>query len=388
MAAVWVASAYDLTSPEKGPCAVNARYRFPGAPQWEPIRRLDGSTGMGILPAYVRVGPGGLAVVVWTEANPADSSLRKVRSVAFDPGAGGWEPTVTDVTPNWFVPTPYDWLAPPVMGEGGTFVVAWSAKMDPMSNQVAQYSATRSAIGVWSGPVQISTPTTDRLGDARLALRGGTTVAAWESINAANQETIYANARDAGQTWGSQAWLASGYLNSATLRDVSLWPDGTAMVLWDEDDSNLPSGADSAMYWNARPPSGPWGGGGQGQIGGKVQTIFGGALSLADDGSGVALWGLRDTNQPANQEGRLEVASWPPGGPDWSQPEALLDGQVFMAILPEGLDAGPEGTPVAAAWLVVRSVTNPLDPSYAFYFSELGGGDGGFRLYLPLVTRN
>jgi hypothetical protein len=363
---------------------VNVRRRFPGAPNWEPTERLDGSTGMGIERAYGLVAPGGLTVVLWIEANPSDVTQWKVRARAWTPSAGAWDASVTDVSPAWFVPTADEILPQPVMGLDGTVVVAWTAKFTPSSTLEAHYSATRSAAGAWSLPFQISTPHADEIEALQLASKDGTTIAVWERVNSLNQQAIYANARDPGGVWGSNVQLSTAWMFDVDLYDLKLWPGGTAIVLWAEQDNSRPGHIDEAVFWSGRPPGGNWGDVGQGQLSDWWNTIYGAALALRDDGAGVALWSVLDANQPVGQQGSLWVASWTPGGPDWGPSEPLHDGFQVMSVQPRGVDSGPGEQPIAAAWKVVRYVANPTDPQDAIYYSEIGHK---IRVYLPLVVR-
>jgi hypothetical protein len=169
------------------------------------------------------------------------------------------------------------------------------------------------------------------------------------------------------------------------LSDLKLWPDGTAVLLWQAEDSGRPLAADEALFWSIRPPKGAWGAGGQGQLGDWVDMVNGAALALDQNGSGSALFAVSDASLPTGQQASMQVASRPSGGPAWSDPEVLQGSQQFVGIWPAGATAGPGEWPAAAAWLAVRTVANPASPRMALFFSEMGAG--GHQIYLPLVVR-
>ena len=401
IAVAWVACAADLTTPSQGPCALQVRRRFAGAAAWEPIERLDQSPSsppdMGIWRAYALVGPGGLTVVVWVEANPANSNEWAVRAARWDSKSATWHVN-NDVSNGWFVPLHDEGLAQPVMGEDGTVVVAWTGDYSLVPSPLAgpnalpaHQSATMNSAGTWSLPAPISTLGGNDLGSPWLSLKGGVTVAAWERQDTSGKWAIYANARDAGGTWGSEQQVspASATYTDATIHDLRQWPGGTAVILWSAYDNSRPADQDSALFWSGRSPSGTWGGAGQGQLGDWAPNLYGSALALAEDGSGAALWATEDSSQPTNQQGTLLAATWPPGGPAWSQPHVIDSGRKLTLIYSGGAVAVPDRSSVAAAWLAGRvgTVINPaIVSSLAIFFSELAPGRQ--RVYLPLLLRN
>jgi hypothetical protein len=294
MAAAWVAcDKLDFSNLADGTCAVRVRRRPVGALDWEPATRVDNS-GAGVWEIHTRVGPGGMTVVLWTEAaalNP-DSWAVTARTCA----GGVWSPGPANVS-GWIEPRRLpNWLAEPVMGIDGTAVVAWYAKTSPGSAQDAQYSATREPGGTWSTPVQISAAhDASACWKPTLALgQGGAAVAAWECTTSGSQEALFANVRDAGSAWGAETQV-SGSVTRLSLYDLGVWPGGTAMILWGAQDTSLPATADEALFWSARPPSGNWGNGGEGRLGDWVDYVWGGALELGSDGSAFALWTISRT---------------------------------------------------------------------------------------------
>ena len=252
LVAVWVACDTILTAPSDGPCTVNARRRAAGATAWDTTQKLNSLMGTGgVNRAYALVGAGGLTVVVWDEVNPVATAQWGVMANAFDPAAVAWG---TQKNVSTFV-EPRDassWLARPVMDPGGTVVAAWTARTGWGSTQDAQYSSTRSGSppSTWSlTPARISAPkNADSFGQPRLAVgQNGTVVAAWWWKNASNENAIFVNARDAGSTWGGEAQVSASVMSDATLYDLDVWPDGTAMVLWAEQDITPPTGTVEAL---------------------------------------------------------------------------------------------------------------------------------------------
>jgi hypothetical protein len=390
MAAIWAECA-SLANLSQGPCSMNVRRRLAGATTWETTERLDSLTGAGIAWPHVLVGPAGLTVVVWAEANPSSPSQWGVKARAYTPSSG-WDSSVEDVSDGWLEPR-YpngDWLAQPVMDASGTFITAWTAKTSPGSANDAQYSATRAAsTGNWSPPAQISVDhNAGALDTPWLAVgQDGTTIAAWkcEGVGVlANQYAIFANARDPGGTWSpAEVQVYSAWWDGVTLSDLGIWPDGTAVVLWQAVDTSRPATENEGVFWSAR-HGGTWGGGGQGQLGLWAEEVNGAALELGGDGSATAIWSIEDASQPVGEQSSVQVAAWPPGGP-WGASEPLAAGYKSAFVWHEGLVAGQGGRPVAAVWWVMRDVVNPITtPSYAVFHSQWPE----WRIYLPLVIRN
>ena len=385
LVAAWVAC--NTTSPtlSDGPCYVNARRRPAGATAWGSTQQLNGPPGPdGVDEAYALVGPGGLAVVVWDQVNPFPTSQWRVMANAFNPLTGFWDISQTPVSGFVEPRNVGNWLAQPVMDPGGTVVAAWTAKTPPALLQDAQYSSTRAAsTGTWSLPAQIAAPNNaNSFGEPRLAVgQNGAVVAAWEWENASSQYAIFANARDPGGTWSGELQVSTSLVSSVSLRDLDVWPDGTAMVLWEEKDTTRPADVDEALWWSARTPSSTWGSGGDGQLWGWGKAVSGAALELSSDGTGTVAWGVEDANQPTNQQGAVLAAHWPSAGP-WDTPTTILEGYKGAYVWYEGLAAGPGGRSVGAAFLVWRHVVAPT-PGVAIFYS----GWQRKALYLPIVMR-
>ncbi len=386
LAAIWVECDTMSGDLATGNCAVNVRRRGPGAPGWEPAEKVDHSSA-GVGQAYGLVGPGELTVVVWTEAHATTANQWAAMARAFSPATGGWDTSPTNLS-GWIEPSLTRWLAQPVMGADGTFVAAWSARAVPGAAWEAHYSSTRQAAsGNWSAaPSQISEihPATTLELPILAVGQGGTAVAAWER-EMGSQHAIYANARDPGGAWGTEAQVSSTWLDSVTLYDLEVWAtDETAVVLWGVRDGSRPTLEDAAVWWSGRPPNKQWGQGGQGQLGSWYDRTIGAALALGSDGSAAALWAAVDGSQPANQQGTVLAANWPPGGP-WGTPETLAAGHKLALTWRTGLVVGQGGRPVSALWLGARDVADWLTtPSFGVFYSEWTE----WQIFLPVMLRN
>jgi len=98
-------------------------------------------------------------------------------------------------------------------------------------------------------------------------------------------------------------------------------------------------------------------------------------LKRGADGTATALWGVIDASQPTGQQGNIQVAHWPSGGP-WGAPETLADGYKFAAAWRYGMVVELGGQPVAALWWAWRDVANPYTtPSFAVFTAT--GPNGG-----------
>jgi hypothetical protein len=383
MAAAWVVCDTTSGTVSDGNCAVNVKRRPAGATDWDSVPTRVDNSGAGVMWAHIRVGPGGLVVVIWTEANPLQPTQWAVMAQAY--ASGGWLTTPRNVSGGWIEPrdVSYEWLAEPVMADNGTVVAAWYAKTGPGSAYDAQYSNTRLATGDWNAtPTKISADREAYFLDVPLlAINAGTTVAAWECKGGTgSQYAIFANARDPGSTWGSEAQV-SAWRDYAFLDDLGVWAtDGTAMVVWEEVDYSRPATEQEGLFWSARHSS-SWGDGGQGQLGTWADEVTGAALELGSDGSAIAMWGVSDGGKPVDQRGSILVVTWPPGG-SWGSPRELAGGYESALIWRDGVAIGQGGRPVAAAWFAARDVADPTP--YAVFHSQWPD----YRVYLPLVLRN
>jgi hypothetical protein len=386
MAAAWVACDTTSGTASDGNCAVDVKRRPADAADWDSVPTRVDNSGAGVERAQIRVGPGGLVVVIWTEANPAQPSQWAVMAQAY--ASGGWLTTPRNISGGWIEPRCVScrWLAEPVMAGDGTVVAAWYAKTGAGSAYDAQYSNTRLVTGDWNAtPTKISADREAYFLDVPLlAMDAGTTVAVWQCKGGTgSQHAIFANVRDPGSTWGSEAQV-SAWRDVAQLVDLGVWAtDGTAMVVWEEVDLSRPPTEMQGLFWSARHTS-SWGDGGQGQLGNWASQITGAALELGSDGSAVAMWGVEDRNKPIDQQGSILVVTWPPGG-SWGSPRELAGGYENAFVWRDKVAIGQGGRPVAAIWLAARYVTDPMvTPPLAVFHSQWPD----YRVYLPLVLRN
>ena len=329
------------------------------------------------------VGPAGLTVVIWAEANPADAAHDqwRVAARAFVRGIG-WDAAVTNVSNGWVKPEWYGWLPPPVMDGGGTSVVVWKAEDSPTFR--TQYSATRApGSGPWSLATPISTGYAGGvLGNPRLVVgQNGTVMAAWE-WKTVGAEYVYANVRDAGGTWGQQKSV-SGYVDEIYMDDLHIWPDGTAAILWHVQNQSSPPGETDSLYWSARPPHQNWGDAGlAGRIGLNVPDIDGAGLALGGDGTAAAVWTVQDISQPATQ-GYSVLASLRPSEGGWSVPQVLIEKADYAWVTAAGVSAACPGNHIGAVFPTKDSDTG----KWAVWHSELETAET-LQTYLPLLLKS
>jgi len=293
--------------------------------------------------------------------------------------SGAWEGALSNLS-GWIYPRDQStfWLSPPVMDAGGMVVVAWYAKTGATSSYDAIYSNTRVGSGWNANPVKISGDyEAYSLDVLLLAVKNGSTAAAWPYYRTSPaQAAIFANARDAGSTWGAEARI-SDWMDHVALGDLEIWPGGTAMAIWEADNAT-----GHGVFWSARTPSGSWGSGGSGQLGGWFTLTGGCALALGDDGSGAALWGFVDGTKPMGEQSGIMAATWPPGGP-WNPPEALMEGYGRVHIWREGMAPRPGGRTVGAVWWV-QTPASVSPTQYATFYTSWPD----HRVYLPLAVRD
>jgi hypothetical protein len=381
LAAAWVACA-STTLPSDGPCHVRVRRRPAGAPGWQPLAQPDEAIGVGITQAGVLVGPGGLTVALWEQADTSTPARWAVMARAFEPAPapGAWDPNPINLS-GWKPSMQMSW---PVMDPGGTLTAAWVANSaDPA--KVAVFASTRSpAGGAWSQPpTPISTARSGMHYRPHLGVgQDGTVAATWGYIAPTTETYFFANARDAGSVWGSEAQLFGGPLVSLRLWNwrAAVGSDGTAIALYSHMDSSHHVDENEVVRWSGRPPHGVWGGAGQGELGDWVSSIQSLDLAAGKDGHATAVWGPWHAGRPQGEQWRILAAIRPPESP--FGPATDLSGwHSFAETSPGGLVVGPDGRQVLAGWRIQR-----LDDSAtAFQYSEFTST--GPRIYLPLIVR-
>ncbi len=205
-AAAWVECNTTSSDPTQGSCRVYVSQRFPGETSWQPRVKIDKST-TGVNEVYVRVGPGGLVVVIWTEGSSAFTPPRyKIKANEYNPGSG-WGTNPVDVS-DWEQPRQDRLLSDPVMDGGGTMTAAWYSASPPGSSTSAIFSNTRTNASGWGTNVsQLCADTDHTLIEPLLAVgEDGTVAAVWWRSNSlpSNSEAVSANARDPGGNWGAK----------------------------------------------------------------------------------------------------------------------------------------------------------------------------------------
>jgi hypothetical protein len=337
----------ESDSSSQPPFSLYAVMRYLELSGWEEPKRIDANWGnTKIRDVHPLIGPEGMAMVMWVETKPGDPLRAGVFWRTKDPHTGNWSaipavPISGWQLTNWFT------LSEPAIGPDGNVVAAWRCNA-PNPVNIVNYSSTYMAgSSTWSAAVPISTPRVG-LGFPDLALsQNGTTIAAWFCEDAAKY-AICVNVRDPGSTWEGEIVLSSWQKYPLDF-DLGIWPDGGAMVVWDECDPNKPTGQKCNIHWNMRPPNGPWGALGSGAIGDPVEYCSMGSLKLSHDHYAQTIWGVYDASQPPDLQGAVFASTWNPGGP-WEAPTRISNWGDDVWVYSEGLVVAPDGLTVAALW--------------------------------------
>ena len=365
VAAVWVECDTTGTDLSLGNCHVNVRFRFPSAPDWEPVIKIDQSV-VGVAETAVRVGPGGIAVVIWNEASAKMANQWWVMASGFNPNSG-WDPTPSDISG---VVQPRDdrWLAAPVMDGGGTFIAAWSVMTSLGSGTDSIFSNTRTSAGNWGSPVKISSdqPANQLRVPSLVVGQDGTLVAAWVSSTGSMTKGtgLYANVREPMKTWGSEK-LISNLEDNLIPAGIEVFPDGKAMALWRVGDHSKVTSADEGLFWSIG-SGGVWGGGSEGQLGDWIAAVNGADLIASPDGSATVLWAVIDVNQPLGKQGQVLTTRWSSGG-SWEAVQAIAGEYEAAYVTFEGLAAGPGEQALGAVWIVFQNLNTPPVAAALFY---------------------
>jgi hypothetical protein len=377
VAAAWVECDTTSTNMEQGNCSVYVSRRSPGEPNWKPRKKVDKSS-TGVNEVYVRVGPGGLVIVLWTEGSSAFNPPRfKIMASEYLP-VFGWRANPITVS-GWEQPRQENLLSDPVMDGGGTLTTAWYSASPPgSSSKSAIFSKSRTIASGW--PVnssKICADSTHTLTTPRLAVsEDGTVAAMWWRSNSmpSNSQAVSANARDPGGNWSAAEEILSTWEDDITLAGVDIWPGGTAVFMWSITDGSRPDAADSAVFWNSR-HGGVWGGGGQGQLGDWEDVIAGAAFKLSPDGSGAATWAVKKSKN----KNSVMASIWPPGGP-WDPPVTIASGYNFTAVHWEGMALGAGGRDFGAVWYAGDNSTPSL---LAFMYASTAA----YNQFIPLSIK-
>jgi hypothetical protein len=383
LAVSWVACAGN-PSTGGGPCAVYVKRRFPGATGWEPLERLDGSSGMAIWSVNTLVGPGGLTFVQWWEDSPypPEGYLKTgAFGKTFVPASGTWDGSSYTPLSGW-----KEGLVPsdPVMDPSGTVITAWSELITKSPYTYNNYSRTRSsASGTWSSPTKISQDNKIKSKIFLAVGHNGTVLAVTVKgrPGSTSEFAWFATVRDAGSTWGSEIQLSDWISSGHTYPALGVWPDGTCLVTWNMLDSSRGPNQDEAMFWNTRPPNSSWAG--QGRLSLWYDSVDNPNLDLGHNGSAVLTWATKDADQAANQQTVIMATHYPPGGP-WTDPIAISDWDKNAMMFPMGLAVHPEGQPIGAVWYQYNNVKGS-----GFFYSQFGAEEEVVwnKVYLPMVAR-
>jgi hypothetical protein len=343
-----IASWVESDASGNPPFSLYSLMRYPETPGWEEAKRIDANWGnTTIKNVHPLIGPEGMAMVMWVETKPGDPLRAGVFWRTKDPHTGNWSAIPAVPISGWQL---FNWfsLSEPAIGPDGNVVAAWRCNA-PNPVNIVNYSATYMAgSSTWSATVPISTPR-EGLGNPYLALsQNGTALAVWGCENKNAKSAVCVNIRDPGSTWEGETILST-WQEYPVGFDLGIWPDGGAMVVWDEYDPNKPLGQKCRIHWNLRPPNGPWGALGSGPIGDPVEDCSMGSLKLSHDDSAQMIWDVTDASQPPDLQGAVFASTWNPGGP-WETPTRISNWGDNVWVYSDCLVVAPDGLTVAALW--------------------------------------
>lgn len=388
IAATWVPCS-SSTADEQGPCDVSLRCWNPGPSDWETIESVD-ATVSGIISGRSLVGPAGMIVTTWAEASLIYADQWHVMARAFDPSKKMWDSFPKDISSGEFKQNMKPFLPAPVMGADGTVIAIWY-QGDTMDDTKAQlWSTTRPAsTKTWNTPTQISTVHKfNSYNNAKLTVgQNGAVVAAWIQEES-GKSAVYANRRDPGGIWAGVTVRVSELVDSIDLAQPQVWPNGSSILVWEVVDGTRAITQDTSLFWSARAPNSAWGDLGQGQLGGWVHGIHGVSLAAANDGSITAVWGVRDSSLPANQQGVAYAASWIPGaGP--IPITTLSSGDLSVVVNQDNVVVSGDGQTRAAAWFTGKFVEIPgTDPDGGVFYSQSPPDYSAPSIYLPFIRKS
>jgi hypothetical protein len=344
MIVTWLESA-DINAP---PFILYAAMRYPAVEDWELPQRIDANWGdTTIEQVYPLPGPEGMTMVMWVESKSGDPLSVGVFWRTKNPQTGSWSAIPSAPISGWKPHYLLD-LGEPVIGADGSVVAAWVSATANPANVVCSSATYMATSGTWSAVVPISTPFQSYpITAPTLALsQNGTALVSWECVNSNGKSAICVNVRDPNSTWEGDTIISSGN-HDAYYPLVGVWPDGGAMVVWEERDYNQPASQQRRVYWNLRPPNGPWGALGSGPIGDPKEKCWPVSLKLSDDQHAQFVWAVRDASQLFGSQEAIFASTWNPGGP-WETPTRISNWvKVFIG---DDLIVAPDGLMVAALW--------------------------------------
>lgn len=218
----------------------------PAAGSWSTAVQLSASAAGAGLPDLVVNAPGA-ALAVWQQGaagNPTSVGT------AYRAAGGAWE--APRVLPSNGAAT---WNPKPALDHAGEAAVGYIR-----GNELVV--ATRAPAGDWSAPEVVS-PAGQAVYYPALAMDGGgNVIAAWQTLDAGNQGSVYQRSRAAGASWGL-ATLLSAPTEDAGWPSLAYAGDGSvAVVSWVDNSTNearASVGSVSALWSRSLLGAGWWG---------------------------------------------------------------------------------------------------------------------------------
>ena len=269
----------------------------------------------------VAIGPHGMAVVAWRQADGTGHQVQATTRVAYGP----WSSPVTLSTVGGDA-----WDPRVAVGSDSTATVVWS--QSDGSNERVQ-ATTRALNGSWSSPVTLSEAGEDARNPQVAVGSDGAATAVWHGSDGGS-DRIQASSRPAKGVWSTPATLTTV---SGNVYDpqVAVDPDGMVTAVW-----SWWSGDYGQVQTASQPPGGTWS---------RPVTLSGCCedaqvprIAAGPAGRATALWrGPQD-----GVYGYLLAATRTPDG-SWSAP-IIVSGDSLRAYGAQ-VAAGSDGT-VAAVW--------------------------------------
>jgi hypothetical protein len=260
------------------------------------------STGGAQTAPSVAIDGYGDAVVAWE--TPASGGLYSI-DVAYRPAGGVWQPAITvddDAVES---------VAPSIaFTAGGDATIAWATEN---GSDEAVVSATMTAGGSWTSPVQIATDTYFYAVQVALDASGEAT-AAWTGYDGTDS-VLGAAERPAGGAWHADGNLAAGQLDGPSVGfGLAVNAAGTAALVW-----GVGISEPDAIAAAVRPAGGAWGSAGTLATATSPDFMEHPQIAVAADGTVTADWGLDADGGPS---GAVWAAQRPPGA-TWNAPTTI-----------------------------------------------------------------
>jgi hypothetical protein len=273
----------------------------PSGEPWSAAASSTVSTGGAQTAPSVAIDGQGDALVAWE--TPANGGLYSI-DVAYRPAGGAWQSAIA-VDDN-----AVENVAPSIaFTPGGDATIIWATEN---GSDEAVVSATMTASGSWTAPVQIATD--QYIYTVQVALdANGEATAAWNGYE--NSDYVLGAAeRPAGGGWHPDGNLLSESGPISTLDfDLAVNPSGTAAIVWADADQS------DAITAVVRRAGGAW------SVATPLTTVASSdaveqpQVVVAADGTVTADWGL---NTGGSDSGAVWAVQQPPGG-TWNPPTAI-----------------------------------------------------------------